>query len=143
MNKVAFVTYGRIGDQPIPMGMSDIQGQGKKVFLLQNIGTNQKWDEWRQFSQELSTFDLVVTYLGCDPEGWAVAIKFIMTVANKLSQSKILIVSCNCDTVRKELFLQKVNMTGCNRMECECGGTETMELLLLDFIANGTVGVVT
>lgn len=142
MNKVAFVTYGRIGDQPIPMGMTDIQGKNRKIFLLQNIGADQKWDEWRQFSQELPTFDLVVTYLGCDFKGWAIAIKFIMSIANKLPQSKILIVSCGCDTARKELFLQKVNLTSCNRTECECGGAETMELLLLDFIDSGNVGVV-
>jgi hypothetical protein len=142
MNKVAFVTYGRIGDQQIPMGLTDIDGRGRKVFLLQNIGTDQKEELWQQFSQETATFDLVVTYLGCQMEGWAQAIKFIMYVVNKLPQSKILIVSCNCDTARKEAFLRKVNLTQCQRMECECGGAETMELLLLDFIDSGNVGVV-
>lgn len=162
MTKVGFITYNTIGKESrLPNGW--LKGpEGRKAFLIQNSKGNRfavdqllggaekppagySRDEdkyidlvrdeiatlWKDLQEVLFDLDHIVVYVGAHGSEHAI------TFASQLSVSKITFVACDCNLPLKELLIRAAGMMKVQRVLCECGGRQTMKLLLDNFLVAG------
>jgi hypothetical protein len=156
MEKVAFITYNSVGDG-LPNGWHG--ANGRRALVLQNtkgmlravdpknppkdskgsyrpcgdLRRNEIAALWTELQKSLAELDHLVVYVGAGGSEEAIRL------AAALPASKVTFVACDCNLPYKELLIMASGLDEAGRVLCECGGRETMNVLLDTFMATGSL----
>lgn len=141
--KIAVVTYNRVGEGQYDNGI--VEGQSVTLFIAQN-GHKSKWaahPDGRSSEKEetrmhvarsvakmvnLADMDHVYVYVGSN--GGEAAI----SETRELPAEKVTYVMCSCNWGCKKNMIARFGHTGAQVIECECGGRETLAMIVKDLL---------
>lgn len=154
MKNVAFVTYNTVGDE---LASGWHERDGRRALVLQNTkgdswcvdrknppkigesdyspcGDRRRAEIstlWIELHKALPELDHVVVYVGARGSERAIEL------ASTLPAPKVTFVSCDCGLARKVELIVAAGLSYAGRVDCECGGRQTMRELFEGFMQSG------
>ncbi|OGZ08207.1 MAG: hypothetical protein A3C93_00980 [Candidatus Lloydbacteria bacterium RIFCSPHIGHO2_02_FULL_54_17] len=157
--KTAFVTYNTVGHGELPSGLHT-SPCGAEALVLQNTKgeawgakrapgsyertpsegktlTANRQEEigalWEELQKHATEIDHLVVYVGANGSQRAVAL------SAQLPPERVTYVLCNCSLPAKENVIALMGMSAARRVDCECGGHDTMRAIFDRFMERGTL----